>query len=90
MTSFDPADRRRDYEALRLAWREATAEWLDARGQYERIRCGAGGDRQRLLEAAHTYAFASHRRCALARDVERYADAFDACPSLRATRTSER
>lgn len=90
MTTDDPADRRRDFAALHLAWREATADWLAARGLYERLRAGSCSEGQRLREAAQTYAFASHRRGMLTRDVEHFADAFDAGPPLRATRPSER
>jgi hypothetical protein len=90
MTSNDRTEQRRDYADLHRAWREATADWLAARGHYERLREGSCAGGRRLMEAAQTYAFASHRRSALARDIERYADALDAGAPLPVTRTSAR
>jgi hypothetical protein len=90
MTAEHLTDRLRDCQELRLAWREATVEWLDARRQYERLRGGAHADARQLREAAQTYAFAAHRRSLLCRDVEHVAEVLDACTALPTVRASAR
>jgi len=90
MTTDDPTDHLRDCQELRLAWREATSDWLEARRQYERLQAGNGTDPRRLQEAAQTYAFAAHRRSLLYRDVEQAAEALDAFAHLRTLPASAR
>jgi hypothetical protein len=90
LTSEDTTDRLRDCDDLRRAWREATTDWLEARRQYERLLADRGADTRRRDEAAQTYAFATHRRSLLCRDIERAAAMPGAGTPLRATRASSR
>ena len=90
MTTDDPTDRLRDCQELRLAWREASSDWLVARRHYERMQTDAGADTRRLQEAAQTYAFAAHRRSLLCRDIEQAAEALDAFAQLRTIPASSR
>jgi hypothetical protein len=90
MTADAPTDRLRDQQELRLAWREATLDWLDARHQYERLRTDENTDSRQLREAAQTYAFAAHRRALLYLDADHVADLLDAGEYVGSVRASAR
>ncbi len=90
MTTDDPTDHLRDCRELRLAWREATSEWLAARRHFERMQTDAGADARRRQEAAQTYAFAAHRRSQLCRDVERATETLESWAHLRTVPGSAR
>jgi len=85
-----PSTNPEDIDELRHDWREATAEWLEARVHYERLQTETSTDVRALMEAAQRFDFAAHRRATLTRDVAALAEVLDAYAMLRASRASER
>ena len=79
-----------DAEELRHDWREATAEWLEARSHLTRLQTETCTDMRALMEAAERFDFAAHRRATLTRDAAALAEVLDAYSMLRATRCSQR
>lgn len=77
-------------EELHHDWREATADWLEARAHFERLQAGACTDRRALTEAAQRVELTAHRRATLSRDAAALAQVLDSSSQLRSCRPSER